>query len=191
MKNNLSPKDRPKVYQGLFPGARVLLLDPDGFAKDGTFHPTAHVMRVSNEHFADLSGTPFGHIMSLHSLQRVPRNDSMSYLVKMRQVVEAGGMLHLAVPSLEWACRHILTDKPSPAVFVHMYGPQSGPDDYFLSGWTMRLLRRTLAQAGWKVQEARREEYTIQINGVDVTADQHYLEAVPADTRDESEEAVE
>jgi hypothetical protein len=168
------------------------VLDPDGFSKDETYAPTASIARMSNEEFSvALSRPEFGHIMSLHSLQRVPKNDALGYLIKMRQVIKPDGILHLAVPSLEWGCRQILTDKPSPAVLVHMYGMQDKPENYFASGWTMRLLRRFLARAGWKVQEARREEYTISINAVDITADQHYLEAVPTEARDEPEEAVE
>ena len=190
--SNFSPKDREQS-KGLFPGKRVLLIDPDVMVPDAAI--AGHFVRSSHAEVSERLSQPtsftFDVVMWMHGIQRLSRADAVQMIALLKSVVKPGGALYLSVPSLEWACRHVLTDRPNPAVLVHMYGVQDKPGNFHNSGWTLRLIRRTLTEAGWKIREARRETYQIQIGNEVFEADQHYIEAVPGETAPDLEGTVE
>lgn len=86
-----------------------------------------------------------------------------------------GGELHIIVPSLEWACREVLSEKPSPVCMVVLYGGQGGDGSVHTSGYTMRLLRVHLERCGLKCTRARTDATNININGQTYAFDQHYV----------------
>jgi hypothetical protein len=186
--SNFSPKDREQS-KGLFPGKRVLLIDPDVMVPDTAI--AGSLTRAFQSDVANLLDDSFDVVMWMHGIQRLSRADAVQMIALLKSVVKPGGALYLSVPSLEWACRHVLTDRPNPAVLVHMYGVQDKPGNFHNSGWTLRLIRRTLTEAGWKIREARRETYQIQIGNEVFEADQHYIEAVPGETAPDLEGTVE
>jgi predicted SAM-dependent methyltransferase len=108
-------------------------------------------------------------------LQRVSNAAVHDTLLNWRNVLKVGGELHIMVPSLEWMAREILNEDPSPMMLVHIFGVQSTPEDFWLSGYTMRRLRVDMEDAGFAVEAAKVGYYTMNISGQEHTAETHYV----------------
>lgn len=121
-----------------------------------------------------LKGRKFDAIFASHVLEHIPWWDCDRVLVEWIECIRDGGSIHIVVPSLEWAARQILSEKPSKAVIPHMYAGVTNGYDVHLNGFTMRGLRVVLERAGLSIGQARTGEYTIMILGEPMEAEQHY-----------------
>jgi hypothetical protein len=91
-----------------------------------------------------------------------------------------GGRLIITVPSLEWACRQVVTQNDIPlSAYISMYGPEG---EAYLCGFTMLWLRRAVEEVGFVVVEARTESFrmhlTIGKDQIEEKAKQHVVIAV-------------
>lgn len=90
--------------------------------------------------------------------------------------LKPGGELHVVVPSLEWACREVLSENPSPAVYPQLFAGQMNEWDVHLTGFTMRKLRQLFEKAGLNVGIARTGIYHIVVGQLgEFEALQHYI----------------
>jgi hypothetical protein len=93
-------------------------------------------------------------------LQTIPRNKVQSALQTLYDDLPDGGRLVVTVPSLEWACRNVVTQPDiSLAAYISMYGVEGEPH---LSGFTLLWLRRCLEEVGFIVVEARSMGFHMQ-----------------------------
>lgn len=90
-------------------------------------------------------------------------------------VLKPGGELHLFVPSLEWVAREIMAEDPSVLMLIHIFGPQSDEEGFWLSGFTMRRLRVDMDDVGFEVITAKVGYYSMIIGEQEVQAEQHYV----------------
>ena len=93
--------------------------------------------------------------------------------------LKEGGEIHILVPSLEWAAREILSERPSPAVYAQLYAGQINQWDVHLTGFTMRKLRQLMEKLGISVNTARTGVYHLNVGGLgEFEAMQHYISGV-------------
>ena len=162
-------------------GVRVLVIGPNEMTKDvKVAWPGAEIVEVSPEDFGKAPEVRpiYDHVVLVNVLNRVALHDVGSFLAKAKTALSPKGTVHIAVPSLEWGARMVLSENPSPGVLMHIFGIQAGPETFSLSGWTMRSLRKILEELGYRVTLARRDEYAMVIGQTEAKADQHYVEAI-------------
>lgn len=120
-------------------------------------------------------GGAFDGCLVMNQWQRVGFWESENALRRWVECLVPGGELRVVVPSLEWGARQVLADMPSGAVLPHIFGSQTGNGEFHLSGFTMRRLRVLMERCGLRVEHANTGQYTIEIDGKAVQADQHYV----------------
>jgi predicted SAM-dependent methyltransferase len=92
-----------------------------------------------------------------------------------------GGELHILVPSLEWAAREVLSERPSPAVYAQLYAGQVNQWDVHLTGFTLRKLRQLFERVGVNCHTATTGVYHIRVGQLgEFEAHQHYVAGVKA-----------
>jgi 2-polyprenyl-3-methyl-5-hydroxy-6-metoxy-1,4-benzoquinol methylase len=162
-----------------FDGESVLVLGPAEMTEAGeSLWPGSKVVAMSIADFATKEvAETYDRILAVHVLNRLALKDAPGYLQKIAGALKPGGTLYIAVPSLEWGARMVLSENPSPVTLIQIYGTQNSAGAFSLSGWTMRGLRRALTQAGFRVLTARQEPYAVFVGKEKVEADQHYVEA--------------
>lgn len=93
--------------------------------------------------------------------------------------IKDGGELHILVPSLEWAAREVLSERPSPAVYAQLYAGQVNQWDVHLTGFTMRKLRALFEKHGVSVHTAKTGIYHVRVGNMgEFEAMQHYIAGV-------------
>ncbi len=133
------------------------------------------------DHISDCRQIPeelqgqFDHLLASHVLEHVPWFAATPTVEHWSECLKPGGALHIVVPSLEWAARQILSEKPSPAALPHLYAGQDTPWNVHLGGFTMRLLRAIFEKAGLQVKRARTGPYKVMVLGKAYEAEQHYV----------------
>lgn len=108
-------------------------------------------------------------------LQRFNYMVSQAAILGWKDCLREGGELHIIVPSLEWACRQVLMENPSPVCMVVLWGGQGGDGSVHTSGYTMRLLRANLDRCGLKATKAKTDKTSIEWNGKVYEFEQHYV----------------
>lgn len=73
------------------------------------------------------------------------------------------GILHILVPSLEWACEQILSENPSIITRLHIFGAQTDAGQYHKCGFTLLDLRAALTEAGFRIAKLKRGQYGVQV----------------------------
>ena len=103
---------------------------------------------------------PFEAALLASVLQTLPRNKVQEALENIYNLLPDGGRIIVTVPSLEWACRNVVTQNDiSLAAYIAIYGVEGEPH---LTGFTLLWLRRSLEEAGFIVVEARSEGFKMQ-----------------------------
>lgn len=120
----------------------------------------------------------FDIVFSNNVLQRGSYHIAPSLITLYGACVKEGGEIHLVVPSLEWAAREVLSEKPSPVCMIMLWGGQGGDGSVHMSGHTMRGLRAHFEKVGLFVVTAKTQEYTLQVNGKEYQTEQHYICAI-------------
>jgi hypothetical protein len=101
--------------------------------------------------------TPFEAALLASVLQTLPRNQVQKALQSLYDELPDGGRLIVTVPSLEFACREVVTKNDiSLAAYLSLYGMENEPH---LSGFTLLWLRRCLEEVGFIVVQARTEHF--------------------------------
>jgi predicted SAM-dependent methyltransferase len=162
----IGPNIRPQAHV-IWPDAEIVTID----ALEELKPDIVHDVRTMPE---DLFGQ-FDGLLASHVLEHFHWHKTVYILAEWAKVLKEGGELHIVVPSLEWACRQILSEQPSPAALPHLFGGQTNEFDVHFTGFTMRKLRADFAKAGLKVEIARSGEYTIRIGDDETKAMQHYV----------------
>jgi hypothetical protein len=117
----------------------------------------------------------FDVVFSNNVLQRFSYMTILNVLKGWEECLVDGGELHVVVPSLEWACREVLHERPSPACMISLFGGQGGDGSVHMSGFTMRLLRADFEKIGLSVFRARTGPVTMTVGDVEMTIEQHYI----------------
>jgi Uncharacterized protein conserved in bacteria len=157
-------------------GTKVLELSPFEDSVSASVYPDAEVTR-----WDFVSPIPpefvgqFDAVMANNALQRFNYMASITALAAWAQCLKEGGELHVVVPSLEWACREVLSENPSPVCMIVLYGGQGGDGSIHTSGYTMRLLRAHFDKIGLGVTKARTGDVDIEVNGKVMKFQQHYI----------------
>lgn len=157
-------------------GAKVLELSPWTESISQTIYPDAEITR-----YDFISPVPeeftgkFDAVMANGVLQRFNYMEAPNVMAAWAKCLKDGGELHIIVPSLEWACREVLSESPSPVCMVALYGAQGGDGSVHTSGFTMRLLRAHCARTGLNVTKARTADTAIDVNGTEYKLQQHYV----------------
>ena len=121
----------------------------------------------------------FDGILASHVLEHFSYWKTDKVLQGWVNCLKDGGELHILVPSLEWAAREILSERPSPAVYAQLYAGQVDQWDVHLTGFTMRKLRQIMENAGINVRVATTGVYHVRVGSLDgVEAHQHYVAGV-------------
>jgi len=105
----------------------------------------------------------FDVVFSNNVLQRISYLSTLDTIKTWVDCLTEGGQFHLIVPSLEWACREVLHDRPSPACLIALFGGQGADGSTHLSGFTMRLLRADFEKSGLSVVKAQTIPYTMTV----------------------------
>ncbi len=115
-------------------------------------------------------------LVSYLALPRVHSSRAVKTIGWWKDALKPGGNLHIFVPSLEWAAAQVLSETPSLALQMHLYGGDV-PNNY-LSAYSMIDLRILCEMNGLAVTYARVGQYEIQ-NGENVyQCDTNYVMAV-------------
>lgn len=158
-----------------FPNAEIVRLDamPE--------HKPDVVLDINSEDFLTWEPEPFDLIWMSHVLEHLPLAAAHRVLPKLRDLLAEKGELHIKVPSLEWACEQIISERNSPVTLNHLYGAQTDPWQFHQSGYTMAGLRALLATKGLYAVHTQREWYQISLGDRIYDAEQHYLVALKGD----------
>lgn len=100
-------------------------------------------------------------LVSFHALNRIAVREALPAIKLWAGCVKEGGEIQIHVPSLEWAAEQILSENPSEVTIFHLFGLQRKPDEFYVSGYTMRDLRTLCEKAGINVIHARAGGYMI------------------------------
>lgn len=114
-------------------------------------------------------------VISNNTLQRVNYMNALATINAMKSCLREGGELHVIVPALEWACREVLSENPSPACMVVLYGGQGADGSVHTSGYTMRLLRAHFERSGLSATKATTSIANINIGNKEYEILQHYV----------------
>lgn len=149
--------------------AKVLTLDIDEKQKPDILADAAKMPEYLH---GKLDGLLASHVLEHFSYWKT--DDVLAGWVKC---LKPGGEIHILVPSLEWAAREVLSEKPSPAVYAQLFAGQVNEWDVHLTGFTMRKLRQILDNAGISVHTARTGIYHVRVGNLpnEFEALQHYI----------------
>jgi len=104
--------------------------------------------------------SPYEVALLASTLQLLPRTQVLVALKTLYDDLPDGGRIIVTVPSLEWACRDIVTkDEISLSAYISIYGVEGEPH---LSGFTLLWLRRCLEETGFIVVEARSMDFKMK-----------------------------
>lgn len=162
----IGPGPKPQA-QLIWKDAEITTFDVDANYKPDILGDARNLVR-------DLEGRKFDVIFASHMLEHVPWWDCDRVLAEWVECLNDGGSLHIIVPSLEWAAKQILSEKPSRAVIPHLYAGVTTGWDVHVNGFTMRRLRCVMEKAGLAVAQARTGEYHIRAGVEILEAEQHY-----------------
>ncbi len=109
-------------------------------------------------------------------LNKVHSSKAAKTIGMWKEAVRPGGSLHIFTPSLEWAAAQILSETPSNALHMHLYGGDV-PNNY-MSGYRMMDLRILCELNQLAVVYARVGTYQIA-NGEEIfECDTNYVMAI-------------
>lgn len=164
-------------YVPSFEGAKVLTLDIDKNQNPDIIADAASMPQV-------LKGKLDG-LLASHVLEHFSYWATESVLQGWVDCLKVGGEIHILVPSLEWAAREVLSERPSPAVYAQLFAGQVNQWDVHLTGFTMRKLRFLMEKCGIAVDTARTGIYHIRVAGHEneYEALQHYVSGIKGDPR--------
>lgn len=152
-------------------GAKIITLDIDEKMNPDI---VADAADMPPELYEKLDG-----LLASHVLEHFSYWKTFEVLSGWAKCLKEGGELHILVPSLEWAARQVLSEKPSPAVYAQLYAGQVNQWDVHLTGFTMRKLRQLFEQLGLSVHTARTGVYHIRVGNLgEFEAEQHYVVGV-------------
>lgn len=157
---------RPQAHL-IFTEAKIVTLDIDPNLKPDIVADAGNMPK-------ELHGR-FDGVFASHVLEHFSYWRELEVLKGWVNCLKDGGELHIVVPSAEWAAREVLSEKPSPALHGHMLAGQVNEWDVHLNIFTMRKLRVLFERAGLTVFRARTGEYSLQFNGKEYKAEQHYM----------------
>lgn len=159
----------------IWQGAKILTLDVDEKQKPDILADAANM--PSNLKLR------FDGILASHVLEHFSYWKTEEILKGWIDCLKVGGELHILVPSLEWAAREVLSERPSPAVYAQLFAGQVNQWDVHLTGFTMRKLRHLMESVGLKVHTARTGIYHVRVAGWEneFEALQHYVAGVKGD----------
>lgn len=127
---------------------------------------------------AEMTGK-FDGFLASHVLEHFSYWKTEKVLQGWVNCLKDGGELHILVPSLEWAAREVLSERPSPAVYAQLYAGQVNQWDVHLTGFTMRKLRQLMDIAGISVHTAKTGVYHVRVGSLgEFEAHQHYIAGV-------------
>ncbi|HEY6022120.1 MAG TPA: hypothetical protein VIY48_20300 [Candidatus Paceibacterota bacterium] len=151
--------------------AKVITLDVDEKQKPDIVGDAAE---MPPELYGKLDGLLASHVLEHFSYWKT--NEVLAGWIRC---LKEGGELHILVPSLEWAAREVLSERPSPAVYAQLYAGQVNQWDVHLTGFTMRKLRALFEQSGISVHTARTGVYHLRVGNLgEFEALQHYIAGV-------------
>lgn len=150
---------------------KVITLDVDADQKPDIVGDAAD---MPPELYGKLDGLLASHVLEHFSYWKTD-----TVLAGWIRCLKEGGELHILVPSLEWAAREVLSERPSPAVYAQLYAGQVNQWDVHLTGFTMRKLRALFEKLGISVHTARTGVYHIRVGNMgEFEALQHYIAGV-------------
>lgn len=150
-------------------GAKIITLDIDKKQNPDIVADAANMPQM-------LKGQLDG-LLASHVLEHFSYWKTEEVLKGWVDCLKDGGELHILVPSLEWAAREVLSEKPSPAVYAQLFAGQVNEWDVHLTGFTMRKLRQLMDRVGIKTQVARTGVYHVRVGTAphEFEALQHYV----------------
>ena len=151
-------------------GAKILTLDIDV-----TQNPDirADAAQMPEQLLGKLDG-----LLASHVLEHFSYWNTEKVLMGWADCLKDDADMHILVPSLEWAAREVLSERPSPAVYAQLFAGQVNQWDVHLTGFTMRGLRATFERCGLHVRTARTGVYHIRVGTMgEFEALQHYIVA--------------
>lgn len=132
-----------------YPKMEIVRLDVDPEVKPDILHDVTKPLP------AELHGQFDGVFMS-HVLEHFPWARVVTVLRNLREALVPDGEILILVPSLEWAAREILSDRPAATLQAFLYGSQHTEWQFHRSGFTLIGLRQVLRYSGFL------EEYVAQ-----------------------------
>ena len=148
-------------------GAKVLTLDVDEKQKPDILGDAAN---MPSQLLSRLDG-----LLASHVLEHFSYWKTETVLTGWIKCLKVGGELHIVVPSLEWAAREVLSERPSPAVYAQLFAGQVNEWDVHLTGFTMRKLRHIMEKVGIAVDTANTGIYHVRVGDREYEAMQHYV----------------
>lgn len=165
----IGPNLKPQA-QMIWPDAEIVTLDIDPELKPDIVADAAHMPE-------ELTGQ-FDAILASHVLEHFSYWNTGQVLAGWIECLKDGGELHVVVPSLEWAAREVLSEKPSQALLPHLFAGQVNQWDLHWAAFTLRKLRADMERAGLNVKRAKTGPYHITVAGTVWEAEQHYVMGV-------------
>lgn len=164
-----------EIGPGVKPQAQLVWVDAEITTLDANAEIKPDILGDARYLSRELQGRKFDVIFASHVLEHVPWWECDRVLADWVSCINEGGSLHIVVPSLEWAARQILSEKPSRALIPHLYAGVTTAWDVHVNGFTMRFLRVTMEKAGLAVARAATAEYHIKAGNEILVAEQHYV----------------
>lgn len=114
---------------------------------------------------ADALALPFAsasteYVYCSHLIEHFPPAEGRQLLQELFRVLRPGGVLHLTVPSLEWACLNLGL---GPEPMKVLYGGQKDESDFHKWGYTAETLLDVLVDVGFVVQSMHFQYYQINV----------------------------
>jgi predicted SAM-dependent methyltransferase len=107
-------------------------------------------------------------IVATHVLEHVKRVDALKALKRWFSVLKKGGILRVAVPNIEEACKHYIYHKDLSVLHSIFWGSQFHDYDFHHTGWDFDTLSADLVKTGfidvkiydpWAVEEGMVDSY--------------------------------
>jgi len=135
-----------------FPGVEVVALD---------INPEAEPDIVADVRDLPSDIGMFDAMVCSHVLEHLGRLEVMDALRGWIEHLNPGGVIHIAVPDLAWACEQIARGRMNVHVIMHIFGAQTGEWQFHKLGFTVLLLRQLLESAGLSVRRIQTMKYQI------------------------------
>jgi hypothetical protein len=119
-----------------------------------------------------------GGLFSYFVLNRMPYVYTQTVIKDWARCLEAGALLHVLVPSLEWICRAFLQENVEPHVKPLLFGTQVDEKNIGMNALKMIELRDLFEIAGLEVRKAKVSIVTIEVGEEQFEAEQHYVAGV-------------
>jgi predicted SAM-dependent methyltransferase len=145
---------------------KIVTLDIDPTTNPDILGDAAHLEEYKEK---------FDGLFASHVLEHFSYWDAENVLQGWADAVKVDGMVHVLVPSWEWAAREVLSDNPSPALHGHSFAGNVNEWDVHKNMFTMRKLRALFERVGLQVTRAKTGVYHIQFQGNVYPAEQHYV----------------